>query len=467
MTFDERSGRAVRNPRLQQSIFQATDLLYTLRRGRFDELAAAGDAYRTRARAIRERTIGRIDHYARQFTEAARRRGIEVHFASDAAEARTIGLSIARECGARRIIKMKSMLTEEIELREAFTEAGMPTVETDLGEWILQLSGEKPSHLIAPALHKSKEEIKALFDHHIGPHDSLEPKALVDRAQVALREEFLAGDLGVTGVNFAVAETGTLVLVCNEGNGRLVTSGPSVYLAFVPVEKLVPTLDDTATLVKMLVQSATGQRLTAFVSWLTGPRLEGELDGPGAVHVVLVDNGRSASLGGPLEEALMCIRCGACLNACPVYRRVGGHSYGGVYPGPIGIAVTPIVEGAGPHGDELAHASSLCGACEDVCPVKIDLPRLILQHRRTQVTSGRAPAKANALFSLYAMVMQRPWLYRLALFVGWIATSIIGRRGRVEWLPGAAAWTRSRSMPIVARESFSQRFARRRRQRGR
>jgi L-lactate dehydrogenase complex protein LldF len=396
-----------------------------------------------------------------QFVERAQAHGAQVHFAGDAKEARTIALELARRHGSKLAIKMKSMLTEEVHLVDALEAGGVSCVETDLGEWILQLAKETPSHLIAPALHKDKASIKRLFDEHLTPDQREEAEALVERAQQALRDKFVTADLGITGCNFAVAETGTLVMVSNEGNGRLVMAGPAVHIALVPFEKIVPTLSDVTTLLKMLISSATGQKITACVSFITGPRRPDEQDGPTTLHIIIVDNGRSETLNTGLEEALCCIRCGACLNACPVYRRVGGHTYGSVYSGPIGIALTPIVNGASVATDELAHASSLCGACEEVCPVHIDIPRLILETRRRSVEARRPSWGTMLVFWLYTAIMTRPWLYRLARWLGSLGSSLLSRDGRIERFPGGAKWTQSRSLPAVARESFRARFARR------
>jgi L-lactate dehydrogenase complex protein LldF len=352
------------------------------------------------------------------------------------------------------------MLTEEIHLVAALEKAGLRSVETDLGEWILQLAKETPSHLIVPALHKQKTDIKNLFDEKLGHDDrpdSDDPKVLVERGRVALRNEFIRADLGITGVNFAVAETGTIVLVSNEGNGRLVTSGPAIHIALVPIEKVVPTIEEAVTLVKLLTWSAIG-KITTYVSWITGPRREKEADGPRELHIVLVDNGRSEAVGGPLEEALHCIRCSACLNVCPVYRRVGGHTYDSVYSGPIGISLTPIVQGASQATDELAHASSLCGACEEVCPVRIDIPRLILRSREQAVKAGRAGFE-RFFFFLYAAIVRRTWMYRLALRIGGWASRLMARDRWLARAPGLRTWTSSRDFPSLPKRSFRQRFA--------
>jgi L-lactate dehydrogenase complex protein LldF len=463
VSFRERAALAVANRRLREAVWSGTDLLATLRRNKFEALGADGEAYRERGRAIRQRTFQSLADHLERFATQARHNGAEVHFAGDANEACSIVLGIARDRGCRLAIKMKSMLSEELELAHAFERAGVRAVETDLGEWIIQLAGEKPSHLIMPAMHKQPTEIKELFDQHLGRdarNDTASPRVLVDRSRIALRRSFIEADLGITGVNFAVAETGTLVLVSNEGNGRLVTSGPPIHVALVPIEKVVPTLDEAVTLLKLLTYSATG-KITSYVNWVTGPRRAGEVDGPRELHIVLVDNGRSQALGGPLEEALHCIRCSACINVCPVYRRVGGHAYESVYSGPIGISVTPIVRGASDATDQLAHASSLCGACETVCPVKIDLPHLILKARQSAAETRRPARRERWSFAIAAAILQRPWAYRLLLrlarWVSWPFT----KDGWIERAPGLSAWTRQRSMAAPAPVPFRVRFARR------
>jgi L-lactate dehydrogenase complex protein LldF len=316
-----------------------------------------------------------------------------------------------------------------------------------------------PVHILAPAIHKQMDEVKQLFDAHVG-HDpgSADPQHLVERARVAMRPYFVHADLGITGANFAVAESGTLILVTNEGNGRLVTSGPPVQIALVPIEKIVPTLEQAATLVQLLVRTAGTPGLTGYLSWMTGPRRLGELDGPRELHIVLVDNGRSDVIGTELEEALYCIRCSACLNVCPVYRRVGGHAYESVYSGPIGIPLTTIVPGAGHPSDDRVHASSLCGRCSEVCPVGIDIPHLILESRHRESAARPVPSFARLMLVLYAFVVTRPWCYRLALYLGQLMTRLIGRAGWIDG--GMGAWTQTRSFRGFSKKSFRQRFIR-------
>jgi L-lactate dehydrogenase complex protein LldF len=464
VSFADRSRVALANRALRASLVRHRQSRTTERSHFLSGFNGDFEEYRHRARSIRERTLAELDLYAERFAAQVTARGGQMHYAGDADEACRIAVGIARQHDGHLAIKMKSMLTEEIHLRPALAKAGVRPVETDLGEWIVQLANEAPSHIIMPAVHKQRAEVKQLFDQVLGPSPADDAEALVARARTALRAEFLNADVGITGCNFAAADTGTIVLVSNEGNGRLTTSGPPLHIALVPIEKLVPTLDDAVTLLKVLCGSATGQKLTAYVSLIAGPRRAGELDGPSELHVVLVDNGRSRVIGTELEEALCCIRCGACLDVCPVYGRVGGHTYDSVYPGPIGISLTPITAGASRASDELAHASSLCGACADVCPVRIDLPRLILETRRRAVSARRTGWRERVTFLIAAAVMRHKWLYRTALWFGRLASRLVARDGRIERLAGMGAWMDRRDLPAFARESFSARFARRRRE---
>jgi L-lactate dehydrogenase complex protein LldF len=355
---------------------------------------------RRRARAIRENALAHLGDLAAQFAERAAESGARVHFAGDAAEARAMVVEIARASRCASVVKMKSMLSEELRIRPALTSAGLTTLETDLGEWILQLAEERPAHMLMPAIHKSRHEVKALFDAEMGIGSETEAAPLVRRARAWMRRAFIQADLGVTGVNFAIAESGTLVIVENEGNGRLSMSSPSIHIALVPVEKLVPTHEQMVTLLRLLVASASGQKAPRYVSLVRGPRGVAEIDGPRELHVILVDNGRIAALGTELEDALMCLRCGACLNICPVFKSTGGQTYPGTYSGPIGVAMTEILESG--TADEIAHASSLCQACRDACPVRIDLPRLIHAVRERATAAGRVTPNRRERLARFA-----------------------------------------------------------------
>jgi L-lactate dehydrogenase complex protein LldF len=453
----ERASRALQDGFLQEALTIATTKFIGLRREAFGAFPE-GEALRDQARAIKEATLQRLDHWLERLIERIEQRGGHVHYASSAAEARDIVLDIARRTGARMAVKSKSMATEEIHLNEALQAAGVTPVETDLGEYIIQLAHERPSHIIAPAIHKTKGQVAELFTHELGRPAEPDPEALTRIARAELREKFLQADLGISGANFAVAETGTVVLVTNEGNGRMVTSLPRVHVAVMGVEKVVPSMSDLAVFLAILAKSATGQKLSVYTSFVDGPRRGGELEGPEEFHLVLLDNGRIGQLAGPLREALSCLRCGACLNVCPVYRQIGGHAYGYTYPGPIGILLTAMLNGPESVKD-LAHASSLCGACADACPVRIDIPRMLVDLRR-EVDERRIASRTERLvFRLFGGLLQRPRLYRLAAPVGRLLQRPFVRQGRIRRLPlFFGHWTRTRDLPPVAARTFHERW---------
>jgi len=456
--FRERAERALGDRFLQEALTIATTKFITLRREAFAELPE-GDALRDQARAIKEATLQRLDHWLERLVENVERRGGQVHYATSADEARAIVLDIARRTGARMAVKSKSMATEEIHLNEALEAAGVTPVETDLGEYIIQLAHERPSHIIAPAIHKTKGQVAELFARELKRETVPDPEVLTRIARGELREKFLQADLGISGANFAVAETGTVVLVTNEGNGRMVTSLPRVHVAVMGVEKVIPSMTDLAVFLAILAKSATGQKLSVYTSLVNGPRRGGELEGPEEFHLVLLDNGRVRQIAGPLRESLNCLRCGACLNVCPVYRQIGGHAYGYTYPGPIGILLTAMLNGSESVKD-LAHASSLCGACADACPVRIDIPRMLIELRK-EVSEGRiAPWSERLVFRAAAWLLRRPALYRLAARLGRLAQAPLARGGRIRRVPlFFGEWTRTRDLPAIAPRTFQERWA--------
>jgi L-lactate dehydrogenase complex protein LldF len=413
----------------------------------------AYESERDAARRIKEESIARLDELVIELKRRLEENGCTVCFAADAVQARDYIVSMAKKNGLKDAVKGKSMTTEEIGLNLALARVGLTVTETDLGEYIVQLRGEPPSHIITPAIHLSKEDIGALFADKLKIPYTAEPEALTAEARKRLRSIFLGADLGVIGANFAIAETGTLVIVENEGNGRLASTIPQTLVVVMGIEKVIPRLADLSHFLEILARTATGQKITTYTNFLSGPRRPNELDGPREVHVVIVDNGRSAMLADRvMREALYCIRCGACLNVCPVYRRVGGHAYHSAYPGPIGSVVSPNLFGSA--AGHLPFASTLCGACRDICPVRIDIPRLLL-HLRWKETEGpraiawpRAAERARAGVVRFTGLGRHPRMFRGLLRMGALVLAPLSRGGWIRRMPPPFnAWTRVRDFP--------------------
>lgn len=460
--FNQRAEIALHNDSLQQAL-RHTQGKFVNERIRAMGSLPHGEALRDHARTIRANTLARLDEYLLAFEASARANGSHVHWARDGAEAGAIVCQIALENGVQRIVKGKSMLSEEVGLNHALETAGLTVLETDLGEYIIQISHDRPSHIIAPIIHKTKDEVAALFHQHLGTPPDADIPTLTAAARSALRQGFLQAEMGITGANFGVSDTGSIVLVTNEGNGRFCTSTPAIHVALIGIERIVPTLADLGVLLQVLAASATGQALSAYTSLVSGPRRSRDEDGPDQVHIVLVDNGRTAALASELAEILYCIRCGACLNVCPVYQNVGGHTYNAVYPGPLGIVVNPALDGLGPW-NELPQASSLCGACTEACPVRIDIPRMLLKLRADAVEQGFAPAWLRTGIRLYAWAAIHPRLFRLGGRFARLGQRLAPRTasGWTKKLPGPlAGWTQARAFPPLAAESFSQRWQKR------
>jgi len=434
------------------AVQQATGRFLDTRAARVAEMEN-WEALRQAASDLRLHTLTHLDVYLERLEQQVTAAGGRVYWARDAVEARAHVLGIARSSHARTVVKAKSMATEEIGLNHALEEAGIQPFETDLGEYIIQLAGTGPSHIIVPAVHLKKEEIAQLFREKLGLDAPADPVALTAVARTALRERFLAAEMGVSGANFLVAETGTLVLVTNEGNGRMCTTVPDVHVAVVGIDKVVPDWESLTVLLKLLARSATGQKLSTYTSFITGPRRSHGEGGPKELHLVLLDNGRSRILADEVaRETLKCIRCGCCLNVCPVYKNVGGFAYGWFISGPIGAIFAPQMLGTRA-GRELPYASTLCGACVDVCPVKIPITKILLHLRRRVAQGDRvappsAPWTTRVAARLARWSLATAWLYRLGARVMPVLEAPLARNGWIRWLPAPLnRWTRVRPMP--------------------
>ena len=466
-TFDENAKAALADSQLRGALRNATSL-FGQRRLAATKTVTDWEGLRTQARTIKDDVLLHLDQYLEEFVANAESRGAQFHWARDAAEANSIICNLAKERGARTIVKSKSMTTEETHLNVALEAANIQVVETDLGEYIIQLAEETPSHIIVPAIHKTKRQIAELFTEELGMAPTDDVDKLTRTAREQLRNRFAAADIGISGVNFGIAETGTIVILENEGNIRLTTSLPRVHIAVMGIEKILPRFADLDIFLKLLPRSGTGQRLTTYQSFITGTKTDKNAEGPEELHVVMLDNGRSRMLAHPVtRQSLACIRCGACLNACPVYQQIGGHAYGSVYPGPIGAVITPQLMGL-EKTQQLPYASSLCGACREVCPVKIDIPRLLL-HLRSEITEKSAPNVTSAnprtgerlAFKVWQATMTRPWLYELSGKLGRLFQGLVVKNGRIGVLKGPArlatpltAWTSGRDLRPIEQQSF-------------
>jgi L-lactate dehydrogenase complex protein LldF len=458
---------ALSDAQLQRALTGLTsgDSLVTRRaaaRARLPEFEALRDI----ARDIKNHTLAHLDLYLEAYERNATAAGAKVHFAETAADAREIIAAICREANARIVTKGKSMISEEIGLNAHLEAAGLEVVETDLGEYLVQIRKETPSHIIAPAIHLTQDQVEADFRRlhtHLPKERVLDEAAtLVGEARQVLRAKFAAADVGITGANFLIAETGSSVIVTNEGNGDLTQSLARTHIVIASIEKLVPTLNDAATIMRLLARSATGQEISTYTTFSTGPRRLSDPDGPVDYHVVILDNGRSDLLATEFQEVLRCIRCGACMNHCPVYGAIGGHAYGWVYPGPIGSVLTPALIGVR-DGQSLPNASTFCGRCEQVCPMKIPLPKLMRHWRDEAFQSGEMKRSQRLGLAVWAFFARRPRLYQPATRLAIATLGALGRRrGRFSWLPLAAGWTRHRDMPAPQGHTFQQLWAERR-----
>jgi L-lactate dehydrogenase complex protein LldF len=450
--FPLRIRRALDDPNLGAALGRMSALLRERRGHAFASLADA-DAIRDHARKAKFDALRDLPAQLETFEARLQANGVQVHWAETAADANRIVVEIARQHGVRLVAKGKSMVSEETHLNPALEAAGLEVVETDLGEYIVQLADDRPSHIVAPIIHMSRGDVGRVMHQRLQTPLTDDPATLGRYARERLRDVFLRADMGITGANFGVVETGTICLVTNEGNGRMVTTLPRVHVAMMGIEKVIPTLADLDRFLKILPRSATGQTLSVYTTMINGPRRTGDDCGPETVHVVLLDNGRARVLASDNAEILGCIRCGACMNVCPVYASIGGHAYGDTYPGPVGAVMTPALRGVDRWGD-LAGASSLCGACRDVCPVRLDIPRMLL-NLRAAAAPTQAPGWLRAGMRAFGWMVRRPlayaWLTR-------IARATLRRQAEGGWIrraPGpAAAWTASRDLRSPARETF-------------
>ena len=463
----------MRDPALHGALRNLADNFVERRRSAISS-ADDWEGLREQARTIKDETLLHLDRYLLQFVEKAEIAGANIHWARDGQEACTIVVGLVNESGAKMVVKSKSMATEEIHLNDALEKEGIEPIETDLGEWIIQLAGETPSHIVVPAIHKTKAQIAELFVEKVGMERTSDVDVLTSTARRILRQKFAEARVGISGVNFGVAETGTILILENEGNVRMTTSLPKKHVAVMGIEKIIPRFADLDVFLKLLPRSGTGQRLTAYQSLITGVKRHEADEGPDEVHIVLLDNGRSKMLAHPVtRQSLACIRCGACLNACPIYQQVGGHAYGSVYPGPIGAVITPQLIGLS-KAMQLPYASSLCGACREVCPVKIDIPELLL-HLRSEIADGRPKNEVLAknrgehfAFKMYSALWSNRWSYSLGTKAARLAQRFVVRDGKVgrvgvilAWLvPPLDAWTAWRDAPAIPRRSFREEWNR-------
>jgi L-lactate dehydrogenase complex protein LldF len=456
--FHKLSVKAAGDEKLRTAVGGAVLRQYTGRQLRLLDLPDS-DKLRSLAGEIKQHALDHLDAYLEQFQRECERNGGHVHFAATAEDARRIVTDIARRAGATRCIKSKSMASEEIDLAHALESAGVEVVETDLGEFIVQVSHDRPSHLVAPIVHKDRASIAKVFSEYFGEPCDDDPRSLTMRARQHLRGKFRTADFGITGGNFIVAQTGQVCCVENEGNQRQSITTPRLLVSVVGIEKMVPRLTDLAVMLKLLARSATGQPVTIYTNLFGGPRNADERDGPQEFHVVLIDNGRTEVLASEqYRETLRCIRCGACLNACPIYRSIGGHAYGSVYPGPIGALITPLMQGLRQFQD-LPQASSLCGACYEACPVKIDIPRHLIALRKDMVDQKIKGPVERTIYRLWAKSLLSPTIYRL---VNRLQRIVLRRQAKKTggWVsrlpPVAAGWTDVRDLPAPAPVPFHQ-----------
>ena len=459
--FKKNAYKAIHDPQLQSA-------LQKMQQGAVDRRAQAVEALpefqalRDKGKEIKNHTLAHLDYYLEQYEQKVIASGGKVHWARNDREAKDIVLQIAAEQSAKSITKGKSMLTEEIGLNAELEEKGFDVIETDLGEYILQIRNEHPTHIVTPAIHVNQEQITEDFRNI---HTQFDPKrdlskaeALLNEARHVLREKYFQADIGITGANFLLASSGSSIIVTNEGNGDLTQTLAKTHIVMAGIDKIVPSFSDASVLIRLLGRSATGQEMTTYTTISTGSRQAEDLDGPEQYHVILVDNGRSGLLGSQFQPMLRCIRCAACMNHCPVYQSVGGKTYGWVYPGPMGSVLTPSFVGVDKAGN-LPNASTFCGKCAEVCPVKIPLPELMRYHREEEFNQNLAPARSRWLIKAWAWLAAKPWLYHFVAGIGVkCLRGLAGKKGSLRALFLAKAWTKYRDFPVPQQGSFLQQY---------
>lgn len=457
LNFIQNANKALHNSNLQKAMLKARSG-FVDKRKKAIALLPEFEVLRQQAQQMKQHTLANLDRYLLEFEHNVQQQGGQVHWTQTVEQARTAIVEICHRVGAKRITKGKSMIGEEIAINQALEQLGCEVVETDLGEYIIQLAKEPPSHIIAPAVHKTRDEIADLFQEHHQAYGFTERlteiPAMVNEARLILREKYLTADVGITGANFLIANTGSAVIVTNEGNGDLTSCLPKVHIVIASLDKVVPSLNDATVLMRLLARSATGQELSTYTTFMTGTKRSTDSTGPTEFHVVLVDNGRTDMLGNEFKDMLRCIRCGACLNHCPVYNAIGGHAYGWVYPGPMGSVLTPLMIGIDKAPD-LPHACTFNARCESVCPMGIPLTRLLRLHRISTFAQHLIPRPHRWALAAWASVARRPWLYQtLTRLANWSLRYWAGQKATLTAFPFAQGWTSSRDLPVPPEKTF-------------
>ncbi|KGQ31288.1 amino acid dehydrogenase [Gallibacterium anatis] len=453
LAFKKHVQEELGNEIMRQAVVMAQERIGANRQKMVDDLGH-WEEWREQAKEIRNHVLENLDAYLYQLSEKVTANGGHVFFAQTAEEANHYIQQLALQNNVKKVVKSKSMVTEEIGLNHVLEADGIKVIESDLGEYILQLAGDKPSHIVVPAIHRDRYQIRDILKEKLGYQGDATPEDMTLFIREKIRQDFLSADMGISGCNFAIPETGSLCLVTNEGNLRMVTTVPKIHVAVMGMERIAPTFQEAEILITMLARSAVGAKLTSYNTWLTGPRLAGETDGPEQFHLVILDNGRSKALGSEFNDVLRCIRCGACLNTCPVYRQIGGHSYGSVYPGPIGSVLSPLLDNYQEFHD-LPYACSLCTACNQVCPVKIPLANLLLKHRTHIAEQGLNPTAEKISVKAFTFANSHPALWKVGMNIGAKVMKATVKNGKAPLNIGVISeWTNTRDLPDADGESF-------------